>query len=176
MWGLRPDQRGAKELKRNTGQWLWCPILIPEAAVEAVGGQYRVCYERVKLHNEIWCMYLKMELRTVNHEITGNSQEKVFTQIVCFLDFFKLIFFFKNVESSKNVNNKNKIFLRKIQRANSLHEKCVWPFSVVSGLTITLLFKYTSNFHVKQFHSWIAHPVLASNSLHSSLRNQNGTP
>ena len=59
MWGLRPpDQRGAKELKRNTGQWLWCPILIPEAAVEAVGGQYRVCYPRVKLFRiEIVCVW-----------------------------------------------------------------------------------------------------------------------
>ena len=41
-------------------------------------------------------MHLKIELCTVNPEITGNGQEKVYTQIVCFLDFFKLIFFLKN--------------------------------------------------------------------------------
>ena len=40
-------------------------------------------------------MYLKIELCTVNPEITENGQKKFFTQIVCFLDFLELIFFYK---------------------------------------------------------------------------------
>ena len=66
MWGLRQDQRGAKELKRNTGQWLWCPILIPEAAVEAVGGQYRVCNQKWNYFICIWqACYLKIKLWSI---------------------------------------------------------------------------------------------------------------
>ena len=48
------------------------------------------------------CMCLKIELCTVNPEITENGWKKVFTQIVCFLYFFKLISFYKNQNYYKN--------------------------------------------------------------------------